>query len=205
MLKFVTIDVECDGTNATKNQQLFPESPHWDVNSIPWCCTITQPISERWNDYQSVTYVCKLPPKPRYIGTLNGNKVFGNFHKVDSIVPETLLVNGKTKHIVNCKDMEEFITKLYELLRWDYSGWPIYSKSYGKWNWDNFILNETIKKFVIGCVFPTITNYLPGTWESTTPQVKPGTYIPNQQYMINGIKHNIEDSEQLFLKVLNME
>lgn len=204
MINFATIDIECDGCHSSINQQLFPQAPHWDVESIPWCFTITKPIDKRWSDYYTTTYVCKLPPKPRYIGELNGNPIWGNYHEVETVIPESLIVNGKPRKIIACSNMHEFLDHIDGELNYIEQEY-YYSKCYGNWNFDFFILNEINTKLCLGFELGYISNYSPLTWKSTSSQVKPGTFISNQEFMNKGIIHNIEDSEQLFLKVLNME
>ena len=43
-----------------------------------------------------------------------------------------------------------------------------------------------------------VNKYFAIDWPKTSAQITTGKYMPNQQYMEAGIKHNIEDAIQLY-------
>lgn len=205
--KFVTLDVEADGCAASVNKQLFPETPHWDPNSRLWCVTFTEQVANSYK-YKSHTLVCKLPNEPRYIGSIGGRDIFGAYHETASKVPQQLTINTEFNCIPNVQITEYtdytlfLVAILNEFAKYN-NAW-IYSKGYGSYNFDKWILEKEISKYSVGSqiILPILT-YNPTEWINTAPQVKRGQYIPNQEYMVNGIRHNIEDSEQLYYCVLN--
>lgn len=217
--KLVTIDVECDGAAASVNKRLFPQTPHWDPNSRIWCISFTEQVSNT-SLYKTHTLVCKLPNNPRYIGTLEGREIFGAKHEIASKVPSKLTMNNQFNTIptVNITEythynqfLDAIMNKFIEL-----QGSRIYSKGYGPYNFDKYVLEKELSKNICGVAespetpnnipskvgLPILT-FNPTEWVNTAPQVKRGQYIPNQEYMINGIRHNIEDTEQLYYCVLN--
>ena len=204
--KFITIDVECDGAAASVNKRLFPQTPHWDPNSKLWCISFTEQVSNT-SLYKTHTLVCKLPNKPRYIGTLDDREIFGASHEVASKVPARLTMNNQfntiqTVNITEYTDYNKFLDAIVEKFI-EYQGYRIYSKGYGPYNFDKYVLEKEMSKMVSGKVELPILTFNPTEWVNTAPQVKRGSYIPNQEYMINGIRHNIEDTEQLYYCVLN--
>lgn len=216
--KLVTIDVECDGAAASVNKRLFPQTPHWDPNSRLWCISFTEQVSNT-SLYKTHTLVCKLPNNPRYIGTLefvsrdiSGSKlelrdIFGAKHEIASKVPSKLTMNNQfntipTVNITEYTDYSLFLDAIMNKFI-EYQGTRIYSKGYGPYNFDKYVLEKEISKNIGTNVQLPILTYNPTEWINTAPQVKRGQYIPNQEYMINGIRHNIEDTEQLYYCVLN--
>lgn len=204
--KFVTIDVECDGAAASVNKRLFPQTPHWDPNSRIWCISFTEQVSNT-SLYKTHTLVCKLSNNPRYIGTLDGREIFGAKHEIASKVPSKLTINNQfntipTVNITEYTDYNQFLDAIMCKFL-EYQGSRIYSKGYGPYNFDKWVLEKEISKNISGKVELPILTFNPTEWINTAPQVKRGQYIPNQEYMINGIRHNIEDTEQLYYCVLN--
>lgn len=203
--KLITIDVECDGAAASVNKRLFPQTPHWDPNSILWCVSFTEQVSNT-SLYKTHTLVCKLSNKPRYIGTLD-KEIFGASHEITSKVPSKLTMNNQfntipTVNITEYTNYNDFLVAITEKFV-EYQGCRIYSKGYGPYNFDKYVLEKEISNMVSSKVHLPILTFNPTEWVNTAPQVKRGQYIPNQEYMINGIRHNIEDSEQLYYCVLN--
>lgn len=205
--KFVTVDVECDGAAASVNKLLFPQTPHWYPNSRIWCISFTEQVSNT-SLYKTHTLVCKLPNNPSYIGTLkNGKAIFTAYHEIASKVPSKLTMNNQfntipTVNITEYTDYNLFLDAIMNKFI-EYQGTRIYSKGYGPYNFDKWVLEKEISKNIGTNVQLPILTFNPTEWINTAPQVKRGQYIPNQEYMINGIRHNIEDTEQLYYCVLN--
>lgn len=205
--KFVTIDVEGDGCAASANKRLFPQTPHWDPNTRLWCVTFTEQVANSYK-YKSHTLVCKLPNNPRYIGTLDGREIVGASHEVASKVPQQLTIDTEFNSIPNVQITEytDYILFLDAILNEfaKYNNAWIYSKGYGPYNFDKWLLEKEISKYSVGSqiILPILT-FNPTEWINTAPQVKKRQWKPNQEYMIDGIRHNIEDTEQLYYCVLN--
>lgn len=183
-MKLVTIDIEGDALVAEINQRLFPEGGHYDPDTRLWCITFT-------DDKGTDTYVCKLPTQPR-----PGRKAY---HKAATKVPKEI----DEHKITEVTDYWSFLNTIYLLLKlYKLSGYKICFKGYGKYNYDKDMLEIVFKKFdidteVLDCLI-NVYKATVGRWKESPKQVKKGEYIPNQQYMNNGIKHNIEDSIQLY-------
>lgn len=182
MNKFVTVDTEMDGLSRDINKKLFPKPPHYDVESRLWSVTFT-------DDLGTDSYVCKLPSKPRRKA----------YHEVATKVPLEI-----DNHIVTeIPDYLEFLwTIYYWLLYYVNKGYKICFKGYGEFNYDKDMLGIIFKKFDVDTdVLEHMINVHKltlGRWKETSRQVTTSKWIDNQEYLINGLRHNIEDSEQLY-------
>ena len=187
-MKIATIDIEGDGLSKDLNQKLFKNGGHYDPDTRLWCITFT-------DDKGTDTYVCKLPPIPR-----PGRKAY---HEVATKVPNE--INGHK--ITEVTDYWSFLDTIYLLLkRYKLSGYKICFKGYGKYNYDKDMLEIIFKKFnidtdILDCLINAHKSTV-GRWKETDKQIHTGIRIPNQEYIINGIKHNIEDSIQLYNLVM---
>ena len=183
-MKTVTIDIEGDGISKDINQKLFPNGGHYDPETRIWCVTFT-------DDNGTDTYVCKLPPTPR-----PGRKAY---HELNTRVPKEI---GGHK-VTEVKNYWSFLNTIYLIIKlYKVTGCSICFKGYGKYDYDKDMLEIVFKKFgietdVLDCLI-NVHKQTVGRWKETTKQIYTGTRIPNQEYIINGIKHNIEDSIQLY-------
>ena len=183
-MKLVTIDIEGDSCSRDVNKKLFPVPPHYDPDTRVWSVTFT-------DELETETYVCKLPPQPR-----PGRKAY---HEVATKVP-----NNMDNHIVKEEsDYVEFLWMIYyKLLYYKRKNYHICFKGYGSYNYDKDMLEIIFKKFDVDTdVLDSMINAYKATvgrWKETSKQVYTGNRIPNQKYLINGLRHNIEDSEQLY-------
>lgn len=206
----VTIDIEGDALSPDINQKLFPSGCHMDPNTRVWCCTFTIPEFRSGETYTR-TLVCKLPDKPREIiqedGKFHGWKT-SSIHKKETIVPSKLDTNYGTDHvIVSYDNYEEYLTEIRDILDACLLTCFVVCKGYNKvYNYDKLMLEHLFKEHNIelpdhwdNCVNAIqICPNLTYCWKATTEQAHTGDNIPNQEYIINGIKHNIEDSVQLY-------
>lgn len=205
----VTIDIEGDAISPEINQKLFPNGCHMDPNTRIWCCTFTIPDAK--GGTYTRTLVCKLPDKPREIIQEDG-KFHGwytkSIHKKDTVVPSKIDTRYGTDHIIRIfDDYIEFLNEISAILDACLLTCFVVCKGYNKvYNYDKLMLEHIFKEHNISipdnwdnCVnaiqlCPNLTY----CWKATTEQVHLGSNIPNQEYIIMGIKHNIEDSVQLY-------
>lgn len=191
-IKFRAIDIEGDGLYRTMNQKLFPEGNHFDPGTIVWCVTFCD------QDYNTLTLVKKLPDTPRHVKDGVYTKAV---HYRDSVVPNE--IEGHA--VVEFTDTKEFIKEIVWQIM--ISSGDLYAKGYKEFNYDAMLLksyfdrNNFYGDIAVNCVKaiePTI-------WKETPKQIKTGQWISNQDYMVTGIKHNIQDTLQLAQRINNHE
>lgn len=204
-----TLDVEGDGLDREINQKLFPAGAHIDPNTRVWCATFT---IRRHHIVKTVTFVTKLNGTRPV--TINGRLVGMTVaeHYDSSIIPESVdTIYGHHDIIKVCKDESEVLDNIantiWELIQ---TGYNIYCKGYNaKYNYDALVLyNASIRHGNLLAFKETCWSCLRNAccsccqinklWNKTHEQIKKGDYKSNQEYLIDGIKHNIEDSYQLF-------
>lgn len=192
--EFKTIDIEGDGLAAQINQKLFPEGNHFDPETIIWCVTVCD------QDCNTTTFVHKLPNKPRPVKDGYWTKAV---HYESSKVPES--VDGHK--VIEYTDMKDFLRDVCSAIY----GSKVYCKGYVSgdkiYNYDRTVLDANIDRY--NCLGHTVTRNIEAVrvdnWKRTYNQVKPGQWMDNEQYMTNGIRHNIEDAIQLAEKINNGE
>jgi len=192
-MKFRTIDIEGDG-NTYVNKRLFPEGNHFDPDTIMWCITFCD------QDYNTLTLVKKLPPETRVINGVNGKDRTVARHELTTVIPRFI----DNHEIVEFTDWKEFLKEItWQIM---ISGGDIYSKGYGKYNYDAMVLKANFdRNDMFDGVSHLIKSVNTTKWEETTRQTKKGGWIPNQEFTENGIKHNIEDAIQLAQRINNKE
>lgn len=189
MDKFITIDLEGDGCSKDINQKLFPEGGHYDPETRIWCVTFA--CSE-----DTVTYVCKLPNRPR---ELPNGMMTKAYHEDATRVPD--IVDGH--RVKEFKVYSSFIYAVYcRIRKLKEIGFKVCFKGYGEYNYDKDMLEIIFDRFkldtsVLDCML-NVHKCTVGRWKETSRQVTTGNRIPNQEYIIRGIRHNIEDSIQLY-------
>ena len=192
-MKFRTIDCEADGLYRTLNQKLFPEGNHFDPGSILWCVTFCD------QDYNTLTLVKKLPETPRHVKDGHYTKAV---HYKDSIVPKE--IDGHK--VVEYTETSVFLKAIFMEIMMG-SG-DIYCKGYREYNYDAMLLKSYFSRNGMefcNIYFNLLKAVNPKSWEETSNQVKSGQWISNQDYMVTGIRHNIEDAMQLAKRINNGE
>jgi hypothetical protein len=188
-MKIVTIDIEGDALSKDINQKLFPEGGHYDPDTRIWCVTFA-------HDSETYTYVCKLPNTVRTLP--NGMKTKA-YHEDATVVPES--VDGH--NVMQFRVYSSFIYAIYcRMCKLKELGFTVCFKGYGKYNYDKDMLTIIFDKFgldtsVLECML-NVHKLTVGRWSETAKQISTGTRIPNQEYIIRGIRHNIEDCLQLY-------
>lgn len=141
-------------------------------------------------------------------------------HDSSTIIPLNLYANSGHITLTACAtehELYEYVrANIVTLLSADYT---ICSKGYGKYNYDNMLFltlknrykaeyDETIDIYNHDNCYNLITNVantkldnvhtVSHLWKPTHKQVAKGQYISNQEYLEHGMKHNLEDCENLF-------
>lgn len=192
-MKFRTIDIEADG-NTKVNKRLFPDGNHFDPDSIMWCVTFCD------QDYNTLTLVKKLPHETRVINGVTGKDRTVARHELTTVIPKII----DNHEIVEFTDWKEFLKEItWQIM---ISCGDIYSKGYGKYNYDAMVLKANFdRNDMYDGVSHLIKSVNTTKWEETTCQIKKGGWVPNQEFTENGIKHNIEDAIQLAQRINNNE
>lgn len=187
-IKFRSIDIEGDGLYRTMNQKLFPEGNHFDPGTIVWCVTFCD------QDYNTLTLVKKLPDTPRHVKDGVYTKAV---HYKDSVVPKE--IEGHA--VVEFTDTKEFIKEIVWQIM--ITSGDLYAKGYKEFNYDAMLLKSYFDRnnFYGDVAVNCIKAVEPTVWKETPKQIRTGQWISNQDYMVTGIKHNIEDTLQLAQRI----
>lgn len=199
-----TCDLEGDGLNRNYNRQVFPADNHFDSETRIWAFTICN------EDYRTMTFVSKIP----YTRTLPGYYIHNNgtksnrtlaYHDTASRVPKTIILADNSEHKV--KEIPDYITYM-NTIRDIIAKCPseIYFKGYGIHDYDKELIKCNFDRWNIvydPTTLDKLINFQPKFWSNTLSQVKKGQWLTNEQYLINGIKHNIEDTIQLQQRLQN--
>lgn len=222
----VTMDIEGDARNKDINQAMFPTGCHFDPGTIPWCVTFTL-WSSLNNSYTTDTIVCKLSDKPRkypnpfYIrGRLYTDT--GIYHEKSSKVDKYGLMgtpskycNGVVRYMSVYDNYQDFLVSVVSgIIRYTHNYEYIYSKPYKdnagiRYNYDKICIKNALRNHAgrnkyyaylderVNPIWDKMRTWLPKDWDPTSPQV----HDNNEIYMNNGIRHNIEDTEQLCYRI----
>lgn len=200
MIKYITLDCEADGLSKEYNRQVFPEGNHFDPESRIWSVTFCCP------DMNTRTFVSKIPytrQLPRYYRHRNGtmmNRTLA-YHNPANVVPKKLVINDGSSHAVKeITGYIQFLIKLRDII--DKCPCQIAFKGFGTHDYDVELLKVNFDRYRVAYnkdMFDKFVNInVPKpSWKATHGQTQAGRYITNQQYMINGIIHNIEDAIEL--------
>lgn len=200
MIKYITLDCEADGLSKEYNRQVFPEGNHFDPESRIWSVTFCCP------DMITRTFVSKIPytrQLPGYYRHRNGtmmNRTLA-YHNPANVVPKNLVINDGSSHVVEeITDYIQFLTELRDII--DKCPCQIAFKGFGTHDYDVELLKVNFDRYSVAYnkdMFDKFVNInVPrSSWKATHGQTQAGRYITNQQYMINGIMHNIEDAIEL--------
>lgn len=191
-MKFRTIDIEGDGLKSSINQKLFPNGNHFDPDTIMWCITFCD------QDYDTLTLVKKLPSVKRMVHGVK-DMLNSSYHELTTVIPKFI----DNHEIIEFTDWNEFLKEItWQIM---ISEGDIYSKGYGKYNYDAMVLKANYERNnVYDGVSKLIKSVNPTKWDKTFEQVK-NYIIPNQEFTERGIKHNIEDAIQLAQRINNKE
>lgn len=152
------------------------------------------------------TFVSMIPHTrqlPGYFRHKNGtlmNRTLA-YHEITNIVPKNVVINDGSSHKVNeITDYTTYLTKLRDMIE----SCPLHIafKGFGSHNYDTELLKVNFDRYNIEYnkdMFDKFVNInIPkSNWKATHEQTHAGHYITNQQYMVNGIIHNIEDAIEL--------
>lgn len=191
-MKFRTIDIEGDGLKSSINQKLFPNGNHFDPDTIMWCITFCD------QDYNTLTLVKKLPSVKRMVHGVK-DMLNSSYHELTTVIPKVI----DNHEIIEFTEWNEFLKEItWQIM---ISEGDIYSKGYGKYNYDAMVLKANYERNnVFDGVSKLIKSVIPTKWDKTFEQVK-NYIVPNQEFTERGIKHNIEDAIQLAQRINNKE
>lgn len=154
------------------------------------------------------TYACKLPPTPRMYSDGEDTNVY---HLESTIIDNKIEAYGKERNVKEISDRKEFNKEIFDTFKYIYSiGCSVIVKGYNKelnkkyGLLDRLELEDNYTRYCgelpfhlkfIGCFIP---EWKPTSCQGVKKNKKNIIPIPNQQYLNNGLKHNIEDTIQLY-------
>ena len=198
-----TIDCEADGLNKFYNRQVFPTGNHFDKESRIWSFTICN------GKYGTLTFVSKIPNTrvlPGYYRNKKGelcNHTIA-YHESMNVVPKNITLSDNTIHqVIEITDYVQFLTKIRDAI--EQCPTDIYFKGYGSHDYDRELIEVNLQRWHVNydpAMFNKFVNVQPKYWKPTFAQIQAGGFVNNQQYMVNGITHNIEDTIEL-MKYMN--
>ena len=198
-MKIATLDLEND--NSIHNCRKYLDYPYRDPENRPWLCTVS--IFD--TDKQAITFTrtwgIRLPQKPRLFTTRTGERrSTGIYHDSLNRFPATVVDCG---YMANRQDYTVFFQHIAKMLTFLGSKRiPVYFKGFGTDdNFDREVLSTWFRRCSIDCNLGNLVNIYslkPGfSMPRTAEQVKKGSFIDNQTYMLRAIQHNIEDAQLL--------
>ena len=204
MKDMCTIDIEGDGLRKDLNQILFPSGNHFDPDTRIWCVTLCDKDGTR-------TYVHKIdkvrrvfpeieisnPEKVRLVALYNYNGYTKAYHEESTVIPEEIAGHKVTdlSDLPYCLYVDFINIQLREYKYVFCKGF--WSKPDNKlYNYDRCVLENQL-----GNNISNLHAVQPVGWNQTAGQ----TNADNQTYTVNGIRHNIEDAEQLYEKIIRKE
>ena len=154
-------------------------------------------------------FVSKIPNTrtlPNYYRTKSGeisNRTVA-YHKSTNVVPKNITLSDNTNHqVIEITDYVQFLTKIRDSI--ELCPTDIYFKGYGGHDYDRELIEVNLQRWHVNYdpnMFNKFVNVQPTHWKPTFAQIQAGGFVDNQQYMVNGITHNIEDTIEL-MKYMN--
>lgn len=211
LIAIITIDIEGDGLDRSINQKLFPKGAHIDPNTRIWSVSFAiRNLYDNPSETSIYTYVCKLPDTVRnvydYYGRIIGRTTA--IHEKETKVPKRHKIrlqghSGAISWITEIPDYKEFLTKVANIIDNlisrpspidEFKVQPILSKGYGDYNYDYLVLKNACNKHGIKFSGSCIVSLSDIPKLNSAKQVSAGHYKLNQEYLLNGIEHNIDDT-----------
>lgn len=201
MDKFITIDIEGDISSKYCREDFTEDTLYRDPNTIMWLCSF-------YTGNESIAYGIRLPPIPRrYFSPRKGIiESTMQYHEQTNVFPKEVNDCGSC---INEADYIKFLKAIANVINHCYDeGYNVYFKGYKEGHkrdsYDREIISSLMKKYNVGChteclvdVYDEYTCF----WMSPTYQQK-GQRTENQIWMNNAIKHNLEDSKELWNAIL---
>ena len=197
MDKFITIDIEGDISTSKCHLDFTEDTLYRDPNTIMWLCSF-------YTGNESIAYGIRLPSTPRqYFSPMYECwKSTEQCHEQTNVFPPNVKDCGSC---INEEDYRKFLEAIADVINHCYDkGYKVYFKGYkekGKSDaYDREIISGYMNKFNIDChteCLVDVYDEFPGFWmKKTSPQK--GQSTENQDWMNNGIRHNLEDSKNLW-------
>ena len=197
MGKFITVDIEGDISTSKCHLDFTEDTLYRDTNTIMWLCSF-------YTGNGHIAYGIRLPSIPRQYFSPRYEcwKSTEQYHEQTNVFKFGVKDCGSC---VNLEDYRKFLEAIANVINHCYDKkYKVYFKGYkekGKRDaYDREIISCCMSKFNIEChteCLVDVYDEFPGFWMSSThPQKRQST--ENQDWMDNGIRHNLEDSENLW-------
>lgn len=197
MDKFITIDIEGDISSSKCHLDFTEDTLYRDPDTIMWLCSF-------YTGNEHIAYGIRLRPTPRQYLSPRYEcwKSTEQYHEQTNVFPPNVKDCGSC---INEEDYRKFLECIAKVINHCYDkGYKVYFKGYKEGHkrdsYDREIISGYMNKFNIDChteclidVNDCFTNF----WMKSTHSQK-GQRTDNQSWMNNAIKHNLEDSKNLW-------
>lgn len=202
MDKFITVDIEGDISTSKCHLDFTEDTLYRDPNTIMWVCSF-------YTGNEHIAYGIRLPSTPRQYFSPRYEcwKSTEQYHEQTNVFPPNVKDYGSC---INAEDYRKFLEAIANVINHCYDkGYKVYFKGYKEKGrrdaYDREIISSYMNKFNIDChteCLIDVYDEFPGFWMNKTSPQK-GQSTENQDWMNNGIRHNLEDSKNLW-KAINI-
>ena len=204
--KFVTIDIEGDISSKYCREDFTEDTLYRDPNTVMWLCSF-------YNGVEHKAYGIRLKPTPRhYYSPVKGiMESTLTYHEQTNVFPNGVKDCGSC--INDSIDYRNFLVNIADEINYYYNNRiPVFFKGYkakikGIWKSDSYdrnIIDSLMKKYSIDChtkCLIDVNDYFNDFCTILNTHQQKGQRTDNQSWMNNGIKHNLEDSKELWLTI----
>lgn len=197
MDKFITIDIEGDISSKFCREDFTEDTLYRDPNTIMWLCSF-------YDGNTHIVYGIRLPPTPRhYLSPRKGIiESTMQYHEQKNVFPKEVHDCG---YCINEADYRKFLEAIANVINHCYDkGYNVYFKGYKEKDkrdsYDKEIISTLMNKYNIDChteclvdIYDEYTSFYMNPTHS-----QKGQRTDNQSWMNNAIKHNLEDSKNLW-------
>lgn len=197
MNKFITIDIEGDISSKFCREDFTEDTLFRDPDTIMWLCSF-------YDGNKSIAYGIRLPPRPRHYFSPRKSIIESTmqYHEQTNVFPKEVHDCGSC---VNEADYRKFLELIAKVINHCYDkGYDVYFKGYKEKGrrdaYDKEIISGYMNKFNIDChteCLVDIYDEYPSFYMNPTHSQK-RQRTDNQSWMNNAIKHNLEDSKELW-------
>ena len=195
---FITIDIEGDISSAKCHLDFTEDTLYRDPDTIMWLCSF-------YTGNEQIAYGIRLPPAPRQYFSPKykcWKSTEDGWHNPDNKFPKEVTDCGSC---INEADYIKFLEAISSVINHCYDkGYKVYFKGYkekGKRDsYDREVISKYMKKYNIDChteCLVDVYDEFPYIWMKPTHRQR-NQNTNNQDWMNNGIRHNLEDSKELW-------
>lgn len=199
--KYVTIDIEGDNSSKFCREDFTENTLYRDPDTIMWLCSFYDGIGHE-------AYGIRLHPIPRhYYSPVKGIiESTMEYHEQTNVFPSNVKDCGSC---INAEDYRKFLLNIAEKINYySKNHIPVFFKGYKQIvkgilrsdAYDREVIGSLMKKYSIDCntnCLIDVNDCFPNFWMKPTHSQK-GQRTDNQSWMNNGIRHNLEDSKNLW-------